>query len=172
MICNLCVFLYQILNVIISSESSLTENSYHTMCLIYCSSHQAAGDDKPYDQAKRLSDHYNRDKWIMFGAQLLSFRACFRAEIAQQSAVSQFAKMLIMDYHSVCTALLLFLRVATAERPFSKLKLIKTYLRRRRGWMVWLSCPLKKQIMHHHFYVWKASFGSVSLSVLTFRFCA
>src|SRR4029434_5708276 len=49
-------------------------------------------------------------------------------EIAQQSAVSQFAKMLIMDYHSVCTALLLFLTVATAERPFSKLKLIKTYL--------------------------------------------
>ena len=98
-----------------------------------CSGHQLAGDDELYDQAKRLSDHYNRDIGITFGAQLLSFRACFRAEIAQQSAVSQFAKMLIMDYHSVCTALLLFLTVATAERPFSKLKLIKTYLRSRRG---------------------------------------
>ena len=86
-----------------------------------------------YDKAKHLSDHYNRDIAIAFLAQLLSFRARFRAEIAQQSAVSQFAKMLIMDYHSVCTALLLFQTVATAERPFSKLKLIKTYLISRRG---------------------------------------
>ena len=93
-----------------------------------------------YDQAKRQSDHYNRDIGITFGAQLLSFRACFRAEIAQQSSVSQLAKILIVDYHSVkftfaevCTALLLFLTVATAERSFSKLKLIKTYLRSRRG---------------------------------------
>ena len=63
----------------------------------------------------RANDHYNRDIAITFGAQLLSFRACLRAGIAQQSTVSQFAKMLIMDYHSVCTALLLFLRVATAK---------------------------------------------------------
>ena len=98
-----------------------------------CSGREFLGDVELYDKTKRLSDHYNRDIGITFGAQLLSFRACFRAEIAQQSAVSQFAMMLIMDYHSVCTALLLFLRVATAERPFSKLKLIKTYLRRRRG---------------------------------------
>src|SRR4029434_152982 len=62
------------------------------------------------------SDHYNRDIGITFPAQLLSFRACLTSEIAQQSADSQFAKMLIMDYHSVkstfgevCTALLLFL---------------------------------------------------------------
>ena len=117
---------------------------------------------------KRLSDHYNRDIAITFGAQLLSFRACFRAEIAQQSAVSQFAKMLIMDYHSVtstfgkvCTALLLFLTsvtVATAEWSFPKLKLIKTYLRGRME-QERLSCPLKKHVMHHHLYVWKASFG-------------
>ena len=49
----------------------------------------------------RANDHYNRDIAITFGAQLISFRACLRAEIAQQSAVSQFAKMLIVDYHSV-----------------------------------------------------------------------
>ena len=33
----------------------------------------------------------NRDIAITFPAQLLSFRACFRAEIAQQSSASQFA---------------------------------------------------------------------------------
>ena len=82
---------------------------------------------------------WDRDIAITFPAQLLSFRACFRAEIARQSSVSQLAKMLIVDYHVTstfgegCTALLLFLTVATAEQPFSKLKLIKTYLRTRRG---------------------------------------
>jgi len=105
---------------------------------------QLAGDDELYDKAKRLSDHYNRDIAITFPAQLLSFRACFRAEIAQQPSVSQLAKMLIVDHHSVtstfgevCTALLLFLTlpvtVATAERSFSKLKLMKTYLRSSMG---------------------------------------
>lgn len=52
------------------------------------------------------------------------------------------AKMLIMDHSSlsatfsdVCTALLLNLTipVATAKHSFSKLKLIKSYLRRRMG---------------------------------------
>ena len=69
----------------------------------------------------RADDHYNRDIAITVPAQILSFSACFRAEIAQQSSVSQLAKMLIVDYHSVtstfgevCTALLLFLTVATA----------------------------------------------------------
>src|SRR4029434_4632800 len=81
-----------------------------------CSGHQLIGDDDLYDKAKRLSDHYHRDIAITFPAQLLSSRTCFRAEIAQQSSVSQFAKMLIVDYHSVtspfgevCTALVLFL---------------------------------------------------------------
>ena len=108
-----------------------------------CSGHQLVSDDELYDKAKRLSDHYNRDIAITFPAQLLSFRACFRAEIARQSSVSQLAKMLIVDYHVTstfgegCTALLLFLTlpvtVATAKRSFSKLKLIKTYLRGNMG---------------------------------------
>src|SRR4029434_1824646 len=87
-----------------------------------CSGHQLVGDDELYDQAKRLSHHYNRDIATPFPAQLLSFRACFRAKIPQQSSVTQLAKMLIVDYHSVtstfnevCTALILFLSVATAE---------------------------------------------------------
>ena len=88
-----------------------------------CSGHQLAGVDELHDKAKRLPDHYNRDIAIMFPAQLLSFRACFRAKIAQQSSVSQLAKMLIVDHHSVtspfgevCTALFLTsVTVTTAE---------------------------------------------------------
>src|SRR4029434_7962946 len=80
-----------------------------------CSGYQLVYNDELYYKVKRLSDRYNRDIAITFLAQLLSFSACFRAEIAQHSSVSQLAKMLIVDYHSVCTALLLFLRVATAK---------------------------------------------------------
>lgn len=105
---------------------------------------QVAGDDELYEKAKRLSDHYNRDIAPTFPAQLLSFRSCFKAEISQKSSVLQLAKMLVVDYNcvtstfgEVCTALLLFLTlpvtVATAERSFSKLKLIKTYLRSSMG---------------------------------------
>ena len=97
-----------------------------------------------FGKANVLSDHYDRDIAPTFPAQLLSFRSCFKAAISQQSSVQQIAKMLIVDNHSVtsafgevCTALLLFLivpvTVATAERSFSKLKMIKTHLRSSMG---------------------------------------
>ena len=69
----------------------------------------------------QADDHYNRDIAITFPAQLLSFRACFRAEIAQQFSVSQLAKMLIVDHSvtstfgEVCTALLLHLTSDTGN---------------------------------------------------------
>ncbi|KAI4829740.1 hypothetical protein KUCAC02_001413 [Chaenocephalus aceratus] len=77
-------------------------------------------------------------------AQLLAFRACFKTEIAKEPSVKDMAKMLIVDHSSmaatfreVSTALLLYLTipvtVATAERSFSNLKLIKTYLRSNMG---------------------------------------
>ena len=105
---------------------------------------QLAGDDELLEKARRLSDHYSRDIAPTFPTQLLSFRSCFKAEISQKSSIFQLAKMLVVDYDSVtstfgevCTALMLFLTlpvtVATAERSFSKLKLIKTYLRSSMG---------------------------------------
>ncbi|QQP54121.1 Uncharacterized protein FKW44_006841, partial [Caligus rogercresseyi] len=104
---------------------------------------QLAGDDELHDKAKRISEHYNRDIGKAFPAQLVSFRTCFREKIAKESSsmtVLQLAKMLLLDNQSitstfsdVCTALLLFLTipvtVASAERSFSKLKIIKNYLR-------------------------------------------
>src|SRR4029434_8092108 len=92
-----------------------------------------AANDELFDQAKRLFDHYNRNIGITFGAQLLFSGPSLEQRLLSSPQSLNLPKMLIMDYYSVCTALLLFLRVATAERPFSKLKLIKTYLRRRRG---------------------------------------
>ena len=78
-----------------------------------CSGHQLVGDDELYDKAKRQSDHYNRDIAITFLAQLLSFRACFRAEIVHCPAI-------VSDI--TCDS-------GNSRAILFKLKLIKTYLR-------------------------------------------
>ena len=100
----------------------------------------SAPDDALYEHAQRLADHYNRDLSPCFPSQLIAFRACFKAEFAKGPSIKDMAKILIVDHSSlapsfsdVCTAFFLYLTipvtVATAERSFSKLKLIKTYLR-------------------------------------------
>ena len=103
-----------------------------------------AQDDALHQDAQRLTDHYSRDLSSSFPDQLLAFRACFKSEIAKEPTVKDLAKMLIVEnstmaasFTDVCTALLLYLTipvtVATAERSFSKIKLIKTYLRSSMG---------------------------------------
>lgn len=99
-----------------------------------------AGDEDLYQAAQWPSEHYNRDITHSFPGQLLSFRTSFRNQIPKQKSVADLAKMLIVNhpavasaFSEVCTALLLFLTlpvtVATSERSFSKLKLIKNHLR-------------------------------------------
>jgi len=79
-----------------------------------------------------------------FPLQLVCLKATLRNEIYKLSSIKQLAHMIIVDYSAissgfadVVTALLLFLTlpvtVATAERSFSKLKLIKNYLRNAMG---------------------------------------
>ena len=75
-----------------------------------------------------------------FTTQLLSFRALFKDDIKHIPTVMELAHFLVVKNYSLLptfqdlyTAFLLFLTlpvtVATTERSFSKLKLIKTYLR-------------------------------------------
>ncbi|KAK0140154.1 Zinc finger MYM-type protein 1 [Merluccius polli] len=101
---------------------------------------QHAKDEELYEAARRLSDHYCRDIDSSFAGQLVSFRTCFKEQISRHTSVISLAKLLIVDnpavtsaFSEVCSAFLLFLTipvsVATAERSFSKLKLIKSYLR-------------------------------------------
>lgn len=103
-----------------------------------------AQDDALYQDAQRLMGHYSRDLSPRFPEQLLGFRTVFKSELAKEPNVKTMAKMLIVDHSSmaasfsdVCTALLLYLTipvtVASAERSFSKLKLIKSYLRSSMG---------------------------------------
>ena len=75
-----------------------------------------------------------------FFEQLQSFRMVLKQEIKKINTIKELSHLLIIENSSlvtslpdVCTAYLLFLTlpvtVATAERSFSKLKLIKNYLR-------------------------------------------
>lgn len=76
--------------------------------------------------------------------QLVSFKASFKTDIQKISSIKQLAHLLIVEYSAVSsafadvfTALILFLTlpvtVASAERSFSKLKVIKSYLRNTMG---------------------------------------
>jgi hypothetical protein len=72
------------------------------------------------------------------------FQTSFKSQIAKLTTVQQMTHLLIVDYAAVAsgftdvvTAMLLFLTlpvtVASAERSFSKLRLIKSYLRSTMG---------------------------------------
>jgi len=80
----------------------------------------------------------------MFPAQILSVRSSFRAAIAKMTCVRELSTLLIVEngllattYPDVCTACIMYLTVpvtvAAAERSFSKLRLIKNYLRSSMG---------------------------------------
>ncbi|XP_034086221.1 zinc finger MYM-type protein 1-like [Gymnodraco acuticeps] len=103
-----------------------------------------AKDEDLHQAAQRLREHYSRDIAASFPGQLLSFRTCFRDQIQKLKSVADLVKMLIVynpavtsTFSEVCTAFILFLTlpvtVATTERSFSKLKLIKNYLRSTMG---------------------------------------
>uniref|UniRef100_A0A672HGU4 HAT C-terminal dimerisation domain-containing protein n=1 Tax=Salarias fasciatus TaxID=181472 RepID=A0A672HGU4_SALFA len=103
-----------------------------------------ATDDELVLQANALVEKYKQDISLEFPMQLVSFRGCLRESIAKVKTIRELTHLLIVENRSisssfseVCTALLLFLTipvtVASAERSFSKLKLIKTFLRSTMG---------------------------------------
>ncbi len=94
--------------------------------------------------ATGLQKEYSCDLSEAFPIQLVTLASSFKSEIAQLSSVKDLAHLLIVDHAAltstfteVVSALLLFLTlpvtVATAERSFSKLRLIKNYLRSTMG---------------------------------------
>ena len=78
---------------------------------------------------------YKEDLTTKFLEQILAFRACLKTQILNVKSIRQLADLLIVknqcissNFAEVCSAFLIFLTlpvtVASAERSFSKLKLI------------------------------------------------
>ena len=97
-------------------------------------------DDVLHDKAKLLTSAYSNDVSSDFPNQLLSFRSIMKAELEKLSTIRQIAELLIVKHSSIMTSvpdivtvfkifLTIPVTVASAERSFSKLKLIKNYLR-------------------------------------------
>lgn len=93
-----------------------------------------------HEKALHFANTFSEDISPDFPSQLSSVRILFQDELKKIKTVKQFADMIIIDYFSlsssypdVCTACMMYLTlpvtVAKAERSFSKLKLIKNYLR-------------------------------------------
>ncbi|XP_044133947.1 zinc finger MYM-type protein 1-like [Bufo gargarizans] len=97
-------------------------------------------EDNLFQAALQFQHYYQDDISSDFAGQLVSFRSALQNEISELHTVKDLAHLLIIDNAAlsstlpdVCTALILFLTlpvtVASAERSFSKLSLIKNYLR-------------------------------------------
>lgn len=92
------------------------------------------------EESKILMNQYPNDLSQEFTFQITSFRSTLRNKIYLCKDIKQLATLLICDYSSLITtfpdvysAFIIFLTLpvttATSERSFSKLKIIKNYLR-------------------------------------------
>ena len=92
------------------------------------------------EEAKKFSYKFADNVSPLFPSQMLSIKTSFKEKIAHLKSAKKMASFLIIEnaslatsYLDVCTAYMMYLTVtvtvATAERSFSKLKLIKNFLR-------------------------------------------
>lgn len=99
----------------------------------------SASDEEVYHLSESLREQY-KDLMESFPQQMVSFRSIMRNVIKNTGNIMDLAKAIICEHSTfssnfpeVCTAYILFITLpvttATAERSFSKLKIIKSYLR-------------------------------------------
>lgn len=99
-----------------------------------------ASDHELTELSARLMKEYSEDLSDDFPRQMVSFRTILRRQLENMKDIREVGTALICEhstlstsYPDVCAAYLLFLTLpvtsASAERSFSKLKLIKSYLR-------------------------------------------
>lgn len=92
----------------------------------------------------KLSAKYSKDISVNLYEQLIALKTCLKSEIQKIHSIKELMELLLIKFNSlasgfpeVITACFLFLTLpvttATAERSFSKLKLIKNYLRTSMG---------------------------------------
>ena len=91
-------------------------------------------------EARKFSNEFSDNVSPLFPSQMLSIKTSFGEKIANSKSAKKMASFLIIEnashaitYPDVCEAYMMYmtapLTVATAERSFSKLKLIKNFLR-------------------------------------------
>lgn len=99
-----------------------------------------ATDEEVTEKSSILVKEYEDDLSDNLTFQINSFRIALKSEIENKSSIRQLAELLFLEHYTLasslpdlCTAFLSFLTlpvtVSSAERSFSKLKLIKNYLR-------------------------------------------
>lgn len=101
-------------------------------------------DDELYAMGQELYTKYSDDISDTISSQLLSFRSSFKDDLGRIKSIKDLMEFILIENFSSCssfseilTACYIFLSipvsVATAERSFSKLKLIKNFLRNTMG---------------------------------------
>lgn len=95
-------------------------------------------------ESGKLTAKYSKDMSVDLYEQLIALKTCLKSEIQKIHSIKELTELLLIKFNSlassfpeVITACFLFLTLpvttATAERSFSKLKLIKNYLRTSMG---------------------------------------
>lgn len=137
------VFL-QTLDIVLMQLKSRFESIAEITCVFECITAKVLQDEKMSDNqllvlANRLVDAYSDDISPNLGAQLIRLKTCFAGELKNKNLIRDVTEMLMChskassSFSDIITAGVIFLTlpvsVASAERSFSKLKLIKNYLR-------------------------------------------
>ncbi|KAE9522395.1 hypothetical protein AGLY_017226 [Aphis glycines] len=129
---------------ILINQISKRFSSFHELMLNFTclqpSFLTSATDLELLNEATKLVNKYDKDISKTFTSEILAVRSTLKNQISQLNSTRDLAQLLMVKNHSltasfpeVCTALLLFLTIpvtsASAERSFSKLNIIKGYLR-------------------------------------------
>ena len=91
-------------------------------------------------EARKFSNKFSDNVSPLFPSQMLCIKTSFREKIAHLKSAKEMASFLIVEnaslattYPNVCTAYMMYMTVpvtvATTERSFSKVKLIKNFFR-------------------------------------------
>ncbi|XP_053156183.1 zinc finger MYM-type protein 1-like [Hemicordylus capensis] len=129
---------------IASSQLKLRFEGLHevvtTFNVLHPSTLATATDEDLLEAGELMVTKYDTDLTTSFPRHLIQLRDLLKEEIKKTTTIKEVAELLMIDncglcisYPDVCTAYILFLTlpvtVASSERSFSKLKLIKNYLR-------------------------------------------
>lgn len=116
-------------------------NTFPIVSPLYLAS---SSDDEIFNAATEFYERYSEDVSCELANQLLSFKACFGNSVKKMESEKHMLEFILIENYSSCTsfseiitACYMFLTIpvtiASAERSFSKLKIIKNFLRSTMG---------------------------------------